>query len=81
MFLAKKHEETHSRGILGRSFVICGVPVVPDAFNAWVSSPAFAHGHRSEAEAAHGGAERPPVSVHSELWSYDIALVSAPGDA
>lgn len=50
-----------------------------DAFDAWVSSPAFAHGHRSEAEAAHGGAERPPVSVHSELWSYDIALVSTPG--
>ncbi|MEZ5145429.1 MAG: antibiotic biosynthesis monooxygenase family protein [Acidimicrobiales bacterium] len=49
-----------------------------DAFDAWVASPAFAHGHRSEAERA-GGDERPPVSVHSELWSYDVALVSEPG--
>jgi heme-degrading monooxygenase HmoA len=41
-----------------------------DSFNAWVSSPAFAHGH--------AGADRPaptggPVSVHSELWSYEVA--------
>lgn len=41
-----------------------------EAFNAWVASPAFAHGH--------AGADRPapdggPVSVSSELWSYEVA--------
>lgn len=47
-----------------------------DAFNAWVSSPAFAHGH--------AGADRPnphsggPVSVSSELWSYEVAGGSTP---
>ena len=48
-----------------------------EAFNAWVSSPAFGHGHRSESERggddAGGHAERPPVSVSSELWSYEVA--------
>lgn len=45
------------------------------AFEAWVSSSAFAHGHRSESEQASGGGEPPqrPVGVHSELWSYEIA--------
>jgi heme oxygenase (mycobilin-producing) len=43
-----------------------------DAFNAWVSSPAFGHGHRSEQE-RHGGATPAPVSVSSELWSYTVA--------
>lgn len=52
-----------------------------DAFNAWVSSPAFAHGHRSEAAGGRSGPgdappERPPVAVHSELWSYDVVLGS-----
>ena len=47
------------------------------AFDAWVSSPAFAHGHRSEAEAAHGGEQR-PVGVHSELWSYDVVQTAEP---
>jgi heme oxygenase (mycobilin-producing) len=43
-----------------------------ESFQAWVSSPAFGHGHRSEAERA--GSEAPkPVGVHSELWSYEIA--------
>jgi heme-degrading monooxygenase HmoA len=41
------------------------------SFNAWVSSPAFAHGHRSE-QPAHGEGEARPVGVHSELWSYDV---------
>jgi heme oxygenase (mycobilin-producing) len=46
-----------------------------DAFNAWVSSPAFAHGHQgADKPAPHGG----PVSVHSELWSYEVALGSKP---
>lgn len=44
------------------------------SFDAWVSSPGFAHGHR--------GADRPtesggPVSVSSELWSYEVAGGSA----
>jgi heme-degrading monooxygenase HmoA len=44
------------------------------AFDAWVSSPAFAHGHRSEAERASDAAPEPkPVGVHSELWSYEVA--------
>jgi heme oxygenase (mycobilin-producing) len=60
-----------------------------DAFNAWVSSPAFGAGHQSEAKPEgghpHGGAaseggEAPkrPVGVSSELWSYTIAGGSAP---
>ena len=42
------------------------------AFEAWVSSPAFGHGHRSEQERS-GGDTPPPVSVSSELWSYQVA--------
>ncbi len=48
-----------------------------DAFNAWVSSPAFGAGHQSEAKASehpHPGGEGPkPVGVSSELWSYKVA--------
>src|SRR5258706_12275501 len=40
-----------------------------EAFQAWVTSPAFAHGHRSAAERA-GEPARPPGGVHSEVWSY-----------
>jgi heme oxygenase (mycobilin-producing) len=41
-----------------------------ESFLAWVSSPAFTHGH--------AGADRPtpdgaPVAVTSEVWSYDVA--------
>ena len=45
------------------------------AFEAWVSSPAFGHGHRAASEASEGEGERPrgPVGIHSELWSYEIA--------
>jgi heme-degrading monooxygenase HmoA len=43
------------------------------AFHAWVNSPAFAHGHRSAQERSGGDAPK-PVGVHSELWSYEIAL-------
>jgi heme oxygenase (mycobilin-producing) len=57
------------------------------AFEAWVSSPAFAHGHRSasgqersrasgegndDRESGHGH-QAGPVGIHSELWSYEIA--------
>jgi heme-degrading monooxygenase HmoA len=42
-----------------------------EAFQAWVSSPAFAHGHQgADRPAAHGG----PVSTHSELWAYEVVL-------
>jgi heme-degrading monooxygenase HmoA len=47
-----------------------------DSFQAWVSSPEFAEGHRSAVERAGGEAPR-PVSSHSELWSYEIAGGSA----
>lgn len=47
------------------------------AFQAWVDSPAFAHGHRSQAE--RGGDEAAkPVSTHSEVWSYEVAGGSTP---
>jgi heme-degrading monooxygenase HmoA len=47
------------------------------SFNAWVTSPAFAHGHRSEAPKAEGGDAKPPVAAHSELWSYEVVLGSS----
>jgi heme oxygenase (mycobilin-producing) len=43
-----------------------------EAFQAWVSSPAFAHGHRSAAERS-GEAAPAPVGVHSEVWTYEPA--------
>jgi heme oxygenase (mycobilin-producing) len=52
------------------------------SFNAWVSSPAFAHGHRGGAsEADEGNAEDAPrpVGTHSELWSYDLVDLPKPG--
>jgi len=42
-----------------------------EAFEAWVASPAFAHGHRG---ATRESANRPPVGTHSELWSYDVEI-------
>lgn len=45
------------------------------AFEAWTSSPAFAHGHRSEQE-RQGEAAHKPVGVHSELWSYEVAVTN-----
>src|ERR1700743_2246385 len=47
-----------------------------ESFQAWLSSPSFAHGHRSASERAGGDAPK-PVGVHSELWSYQIAGGSA----
>lgn len=35
-------------------------------FLAWVSSPAFAHGHKAHNTDG-------PVSTHAELWSFDVA--------
>lgn len=42
------------------------------AFEAWTSSPAFGHGHRSAQERS-GGDTPPPVSTSSEMWSYEVA--------
>ena len=42
-----------------------------DSFNAWISSPAFMHGHAHVA--ADGAEKRAPVAVSSELWSYEVA--------
>jgi heme-degrading monooxygenase HmoA len=61
------------------------------SFDAWVSSPAFAHGHRGAGgHSADGGpptgladgdagapVDPPPVGAHSELWSYDIVDLPA----
>ena len=47
-----------------------------ESFQAWLSSPSFAHGHRSASERAGGDAPK-PVGVHSELWSFEIAGGSA----
>jgi heme-degrading monooxygenase HmoA len=52
-----------------------------DSFNAWVSSPAFAHGHRGPSERAGtdpDGATPPPVGTHSELWSYEVVDLPRP---
>ncbi len=46
------------------------------SFQAWLSSPAFGHGHRSEAPQRDKPAA-PPVGMSSELWSYQIAGGSA----
>lgn len=44
------------------------------SFDAWVSSASFAHGHAgADAPHPHQGG---PVSVSSELWSYEVELVS-----
>ncbi len=43
------------------------------AFQAWVGSASFQHGHQgASAPAPHGG----PVSTSAELWSFDIAVSS-----
>ena len=40
-----------------------------ESFQAWLSSPAFGHGHAgADRPAAHGG----PVSTASELWAYEV---------
>ena len=61
-----------------------------DSFNAWVSSPAFAHGHRGDSGgsggghpgghpgAGHGEGGPAPVAMSAELWSYEVAGGSTP---
>jgi heme oxygenase (mycobilin-producing) len=46
------------------------------AFQAWVSSPAFGHGHRGPAAE---GETPPPVAMSSELWSYEVVPLPRPG--
>lgn len=48
-----------------------------DAFQAWLGSESFAHGHRSAGERT-GGAAPAPVATHSEVWSYVRAGGSDP---
>jgi heme-degrading monooxygenase HmoA len=61
------------------------------AFEAWVASPAFGHGHRGSSQgsagahgahssdSAHGsGGDAPPVSMSSELWAYEVVDLSTP---
>ena len=50
------------------------------AFDAWVSSPAFGHGHGGP-PAGHGGhGDAPkPVSMSAELWSYEVADLGRKG--
>ncbi|MSO86502.1 MAG: antibiotic biosynthesis monooxygenase [Acidimicrobiia bacterium] len=48
-----------------------------DAFNAWVSSPAFGAGHQREAKPDEQGAGPRPVGMVSEIWSYTVAGGSA----
>jgi heme-degrading monooxygenase HmoA len=65
-----------------------------EAFNAWLASPAFGHGHRGSAPAGHGdapaghghgdapggpgGGGQAPVGISTELWSY-VPVVTSPG--
>ncbi len=43
------------------------------SFQAWASSPAFAHGHAGADRPAPGGG---PVASSSELWSYEVSTAS-----
>ena len=60
-----------------------------DAFQAWVNSPSFAHGHRESDSSQQEGPQQEgpqqeapqqeaPVSVSSELWSYEVSTASKP---
>ena len=59
------------------------------AFDAWVSSPAFADGHRPAGDAPTGGGhpgghgDRPhgaerPAGVASEVWAYEPVVSAGP---
>jgi heme oxygenase (mycobilin-producing) len=54
-----------------------------ESFDAWRTSPSFAHFHRAEAAGAGGdrageAAAPPPMPIQAELWSYDVAISSMP---
>lgn len=62
-----------------------------EAFDAWVSSPAFGQGHQgppSGEGGGHGGAhgghghggQAPPVASGSSVLEFDVVLSSSPGD-
>jgi heme-degrading monooxygenase HmoA len=42
------------------------------AFEAWRTSPSFAHGHRGGPD----GAAPAPMPLQAELWSYEVAVAS-----
>jgi heme-degrading monooxygenase HmoA len=44
------------------------------SFDAWRSSPSFAHGHRAEGD---GQAAQPPMPIQAELWSFEGATSSS----
>ncbi|HVA44325.1 MAG TPA: antibiotic biosynthesis monooxygenase [Acidimicrobiales bacterium] len=46
-----------------------------ESFDAWVASPAFAHGHRG---AGASNAEGHAVASGSELWSYEVVELPQP---
>ncbi len=46
------------------------------AFQAWIASPSFAHGHAGATKPANTP-HTAPVSVASELWSYEVAVTAA----
>ena len=46
------------------------------AFEAWRTSPAFAHGHRPPA-AGEGAPASAPMPIQAELWSYEVTVSSA----
>ena len=46
-----------------------------ESFQAWMSSPAFGQGHRSDQE-RQGGEAPKPVGVSSEVWNYEIAVTN-----
>lgn len=59
------------------------------AFNAWVASPAFAHGHRGpdgggkaegDGGAAAPNAGGPPMGLTAELWSYETVVTASGAD-
>ena len=43
-----------------------------DAFQAWVNSPSFQHGHRGPEGGAPGATAAPPVAMSSELWQFRL---------
>jgi len=47
-----------------------------EAFQGWIESPQFAHGHRAAGEAS--GEGRPPVSISAELWNYSVEVSRLP---
>lgn len=62
------------------------------SFQAWLQSPAFAHGHRGVQGAGHGqhggagghahggghGGDERPLAMNAELWSYEVATAAEP---